>query len=134
MNGDTFVEVDLAAFVAGWAACGAEAGLVAARVEDGARYGRLELNEASRIVRFTEKDPQASGPAWINAGIYLLRQGLIDRLPAPPSSLEYHLLERLPPQSVLAFPTSGRFIDIGTPESLAAAPSVLIATQEQPRP
>jgi mannose-1-phosphate guanylyltransferase len=134
MNSDTFVDVDLGAFVAHWAAAGAAAGLVAAQVEDGARYGRLELTADGRIARFTEKDPQASGPAWINAGIYLLRQHLVDGLPAPPSSLERDLLERLPAGSVLAFPTTGRFIDIGTPESLAAAPSVLTATLEQPRP
>lgn len=134
MNGDTFVGVDLRAFLAAWAGSGAEAALVAAEVEDGARYGQLELSGTDRIVRFTEKDPSVGGRAWINAGIYILPRRLVDRLPPPPASLERDLLEQLSPGSVLAFRTAGRFIDIGTPESLAAAPAVLGAIEEPVRP
>lgn len=126
MNGDTFVDVDLGAFVAARAGSGAAAGLVAVRVEDAARYGRLELSPEGRVLRFVEKDAGGpSGPAWINGGIYLLGRDLLDRLPAGTSSLERDLLERLPAGDVLAFPAHGRFIDIGTPASLAEAPAVL---------
>jgi NDP-sugar pyrophosphorylase family protein len=133
VNGDTFVEVDLAAFAASFAASGAEAGLVAVRVPDAARYGRLELSARDRVERFAEKDPAASGPAWINGGVYLLAARALDRLPAAgPSSLERDLLERLPPGSVAAFRAAGRFVDIGTPASLAEAPAVLAGNLAEP--
>jgi NDP-sugar pyrophosphorylase family protein len=133
VNGDTFVEVGLAAFAASFAASGAEAGLVAVRVPDAARYGRLELSAAGRVERFAEKDAAATGPAWINGGIYLLTARALDRLPPGPSSLERDLLERLPPGSVAAFPAGGgRFIDIGTPASLAEAPAVLASNLAEP--
>jgi mannose-1-phosphate guanylyltransferase len=125
LNGDTFVEVVLDTFVAAWAESGAEAGMVAVPVADAARYGRVELSAENRVARVVEKDEAAHGAAWINGGVYLLPRALLDCLPPPPCSLERDLLERLPAGSVLAFPASGRFIDIGTPDSLAEAPGVL---------
>jgi mannose-1-phosphate guanylyltransferase len=115
----------LESFLAAWRESGAEAGLVSVPVADAARYGRVELTAGNRVARFIEKDEAAHGAAWINGGVYLLPQAVLDRLPRPPCSLERDLLERLPPESVLAFPASGRFIDIGTPDSLAEAASVL---------
>ncbi|HEX6016228.1 MAG TPA: sugar phosphate nucleotidyltransferase [Geminicoccaceae bacterium] len=94
---------------------------------DAARYGRLELSSAGRVLRFTEKDPAFAGPAWINGGLYLFRRNLLlERLPPEgPSSLEHDLLGRLSPGSALAFPGEGRFVDVGTPASLSAAAEIL---------
>jgi mannose-1-phosphate guanylyltransferase len=131
-NGDSFAEADLAAFLAAFAASGAPAGLVAVEVPDAARYGRLELSADGRcrVLRLAEKDPSFAGPARINGGLYLFRRGLLEeRLPPAgvAGSLERDLLERLagPAGSLAAFPADGRFVDIGTPESLAAAAEVL---------
>lgn len=127
-NGDSLAEVDLPAFLGAFLASGAPAGLVAVGVPDASRYGRLELSAEGRVLRFAEKDPAFAGPAPINGGVYLLRRGLLsERLPpaGAPGSLERELLQRLPPGAALAFPGSGRFVDIGTPESLAAAAEVL---------
>ena len=132
-NGDSFAEADLAAFLAAFAASGAPAALVAVEVPEAARYGRLELSSADgrcRVLRFAEKDPSFAGPARINGGLYLFRRGLLEeRLPPAgvAGSLERDLLERLagPAGSLAAFPADGRFVDIGTPESLAAAAEVL---------
>jgi mannose-1-phosphate guanylyltransferase len=138
-NGDSFAEADLGAFLAAFAASGAPAGLVAVEVPDAARYGRLELSPPAdggdgggprRVLRFAEKDPSLAGPARINGGLYLFRRGLLEeRLPpaGAAGSLERDLLERLagPAGSLAAFPADGRFVDIGTPESLAAAAEVL---------
>ena len=126
LNGDTFVDVDLNDFAAAWPGFATPAALVAVQVEDAARYGRLEI-VARPGRRFAEKSA-APGSAWINGGIYLLGATLLDRLAGMgPCSLERDLLERLPPGSIVAFPTTGHFIDIGTPASLAAAPAVLAA-------
>lgn len=127
-NGDSLAEVDLPAFLAAFRASGAPAGLVAVGVPDAGRYGRLELSDRGRVLRFAEKDPAFAGPAPVNGGVYLFRRDLLsERLPpaGAAGSLERDLLQRLPPGAALAFPGSGRFVDIGTPESLAAAADVL---------
>lgn len=128
MNGDTFVDADLAGFVEAWDGFDAEAALVAVEVPDAARYGRLDLSDDGRVQRFLEKDALGLGPAWINGGIYLLSLRLIDRLVAMgKSSLERDLLERLPAGSIAAWRHRGRFVDIGTPASLAQAAGIVEA-------
>jgi mannose-1-phosphate guanylyltransferase len=133
MNGDTFVEVELAGFVKACGASGAAAGLVAVRVENAARYGRLELTPQDRIAAFVEKDATYAAAAWINAGVYWLKAAELERLPERASSLERDLLQALPSGSVFAWRSTGPFIDIGTPESLAQAPTVLAATPDLER-
>ena len=131
LNGDSFVELDLAAFVGAWPALDAAAALVAVEVADAARYGRLELSPSGRVRRFLEKAP-TPGAGWINAGVYLLAAETLAALPpARPSSLERDLLEALPPGRIAAWPCGGRFIDIGTPASLAEAPAVLAACRDR---
>lgn len=122
MNGDTLVEVELAAFLTAVERTGASLGLVCATVDDPGRYGRVEINRAGWVTRFCEKESTAAGRGWINAGIYLIAGRMLDHISAlGHGSLERDLLQRLAPGAIQAFPTSGRFIDIGTPETLAAA-------------
>jgi mannose-1-phosphate guanylyltransferase len=125
MNGDTFVEFDAAALLAGLGASDAVAALVAVAVPDSGRYGALELDAAGRVVRFLEKRPDA-GAGLINGGVYAFRRALLDALARSDGpSLERDVLERQPAGALLAIRTDGRFLDIGTPESLAQAPSVV---------
>ncbi|NYZ15429.1 NTP transferase domain-containing protein [Azospirillum sp. RWY-5-1] len=123
LNGDTFVDADLAAFRAAHGRSGAEASVLCVAVEDAARYGRVEIGADGRIQRFAEKQP---GSGTINAGVYLFSAALLDRIVADGAvSLERDVLERAPPGTLNAHVTTGRFIDIGTPESLAAAADVI---------
>jgi NDP-sugar pyrophosphorylase family protein len=127
VNGDTFMDADLNAFLTAHRMAGAEASLLAARVDCPGRYGRLVLNQ-DRVLRFEEKDPSALEPSWINAGYYLFRQSLLDRIARlSHGSLERDVLSALPPGSIHAFPIRGRFVDIGTPESLGSAEEVFRA-------
>jgi NDP-sugar pyrophosphorylase family protein len=125
MNGDTFVEFDAAAVLAALGASDAAAALVAVRVPDAGRYGALALDGAGRVARFLEKRPDA-GPGLINGGVYAFGRAFLDAVMASDGpSLERDVLERLPAGALLAVETAGRFIDIGTPESLAQAPSIV---------
>jgi NDP-sugar pyrophosphorylase family protein len=120
LNGDTLVDVDLGAFVAAYRAAKWHAAIVCARVA-GSRYGRVEIDAGDRIARFREKDASEAGAGWINAGVYLFGSAMLDSIAAlGRGSLEHDVLERQPPGSIGAFRTEGRFIDIGTPETLAA--------------
>ena len=45
--------------------------MLSATVPSTARYGRLDIDWTGLIKRFAEKDPAATGPGPINAGLYL---------------------------------------------------------------
>jgi mannose-1-phosphate guanylyltransferase len=127
MNGDSFVDADLAAFLAAHRAARARGTLLCAEVGDAGRYGRL-LMKGGRIDRFVEKDPGFRGSALVNAGLYLLSQDLLDDIADGDAvSLERDVFERLPAGTLAAHAGCFPFIDIGTPESLARAGAAVAA-------
>jgi len=128
INGDTFIDADLNAFLASHLASRAEVSILSAEVQDASPYGRLEIGPHDRVLRFQEKDAAASGPAWINGGLYLFDQTILSAIGRlSKGSLEHDILERMAPGVIHAFRTHGRFLDIGTPQTLALAPEVLIS-------
>ena len=121
LNGDSFCEVNLRAFLEAHIAARARASLVIARLEETGRFGRVTLRPDWTVQDFQEKSGIPE-PGWINAGIYLFRRDLLAGLPAEqPLSLERDLLPRWLAEGIHGFPATGKFIDIGTPESLAQA-------------
>lgn len=126
INGDSYVGADLAAFVAFHRAHGAEVSMLCVAVPDAGRYGRVELDDQGRVRRFVEKAPGDDRPGTINAGIYAFSQAFLDRIAAASGpSLERDILQTLPAGTIHAMVADVPFIDIGTPESLAAAAAVL---------
>ncbi len=127
MNGDTWIDADLAPFVAAHRRSGATASVLCVRVDDVGRYGSVEIDESGQVQGFVEKDTARTGPGVINGGVYLLSRAgldLVEDLAGP--SLERDVLPRLPAGTVRGHVAEGAvFIDIGTPESLAAAARVI---------
>ena len=119
LNGDSFCDFDATAFAA--AVRDDEVGMVLAEVGDTARYGRVEVSPNHRVTGFTEK-AAAGGPGQINAGVYLFARDRLAEVPANQSfSWERDVLpEWVAAGDVIGHP-GGRFIDIGTPQSFAAA-------------
>jgi mannose-1-phosphate guanylyltransferase len=123
MNGDTVVEADLVAFLASYRRNAAAASVLCARVADAGRYGSIEIDSADRIARFREKGSAAGSPGWVNAGVYLFGRAMLQQIATlQRGSLERDVLERMPAGSIHVHRAEGRFLDIGTPESLAQAP------------
>ena len=73
-----------------------------------------------------------NSPAVISAGVYVLSRAMIEIIPPGHKiSIEKDMMPRwLEGGGMLAHITPGPFIDIGTPESYAAAQSVLAAWVE----
>jgi NDP-sugar pyrophosphorylase family protein len=120
MNGDSYCGADLRAFWEWRSARAPEAALVLAQVPDVDRFGSVHTDEAGRVLSFLEKGG-AHGPGWINAGIYALSRGLLAEIPDGRAvSLEHECfpawLGRLG-----AWRSNAAFLDIGIPESYAAA-------------
>jgi mannose-1-phosphate guanylyltransferase len=126
MNGDTWLEMDLAPFVAAHLNSKSNISMVCVHVEDITRYGKVRIDN-HLVTGFTEKNSKDKGPGFINGGVYLLSQKALDDLCRMNArSLEIDFFYELKPGSILAFiPERAKFIDIGTPESLATAVSVL---------
>ena len=118
-NGDTFLELDVAALEAHWQASGTLV-IVARDVPDVTRYGRLDISNG-RIEGFLEKGP--GGPGIINAGVYVLPSGALDHFPVgQPFSFETDfLVTDVTRIRMDCFLSSGYFIDIGIPDDYARA-------------
>ncbi len=127
LNGDSWTDADLIAFMESHLASGAKASILCVEVQDCGRYGRVEVDEQGRLIRYVEKDQDFHGRGLISAGIYLFSQDLLEELMRRPGpSLERDILQQLPPDAVHAFIAHGaRFIDIGTPESMNEAKEVI---------
>lgn len=122
MNGDSYADADLCALLSRHRETRALGTLLCAEVEDAGRFGRLMLSRAGHISGFIEKDPDFRGRAVVSAGVYALSARLLDEIAAGAArSLEREVFAALPPESLGALVGSSGFVDIGTPESLAAA-------------
>lgn len=121
MNGDSYSQVNLQAFCLWHQSCGANATLLLTKVSDTRRYGQVHVSAEEVVIRFDEKGDTA-GPGWINAGIYLLSQGLLEAIPPGRTvSLEREVFPAWIGKGLYAYRSQGPFLDIGTPESYAEA-------------
>jgi D-glycero-D-manno-heptose 1,7-bisphosphate phosphatase len=119
LNGDSWFDIDLRAFASSlpdWAV----ARLALNRTTNLSRFGVVEFDDG-RITHFA-----ASGTGlktgYINAGVYLLRRSLIERITFTPCSLERDFYPFLAQEGLLAaWPTESFFIDIGIPDDYAIA-------------
>lgn len=133
VNGDSHVSADLAAFRRVHVAGGRPGSLLLTWVDDCARFGTVETAEDGRIRRFAEKRGVAE-PGWINAGAYLLSRALLESMPAhAPLSIERDVFPCWLGRGLGSYRVHARFIDIGTPESLANAASFFAAAQAEKR-
>lgn len=126
LNGDTFFDAPLDDLVVFHRAREAAASLALARVPDGRRYGAVDVDPATGRVRAFVEKGAAEGPAWINAGVYVLAPALLDALPGEPHSLERDVFARCAGRDLYARPfAEAAFLDIGTPDDYARAEAVL---------
>jgi D-glycero-alpha-D-manno-heptose 1-phosphate guanylyltransferase len=118
MNGDSFLDIDLARFAA--AADGGSAVLALVRVPDVARYGTVDIAGNGAITAFREKAARR-GPGIINAGVYVLDREVIEAMPpGRPLSLEQDVFPPLVGHGLTGIEHAAWFVDIGVPEAYAA--------------
>lgn len=117
MNGDSFFGANILDFIASTSGNA----IILRQETETARYGSVKLKNG-KVIEFSEKDASV-GPGLINAGIYLLEKKSLSPCPAGKKiSLEKEIFPELAAVgSLTGFVTEGKFIDIGTPESYAAA-------------
>ena len=125
MNGDSYCETNISAFIEWHFARRAPASLLLTEIEDCGRYGSVKLTENSHVASFVEKG--VGGPGLINAGIYLINRRLVEEIPeSGVCSLEKEMFPRWAAEKHLyGYKAEVKaFIDIGTPESLKSAAAI----------
>lgn len=128
INGDSLTMTDLWLFVAKFEKGGWDAALLGLRVSDAARFGTLDVGPDGALRRFLEKRP---GAGLINAGVYLIPDGLLAQFPArTPLSFETDVFPQLAGKGarILVHAVEAPFLDIGTPETLAQSPKFIRGT------
>lgn len=131
LNGDTLFDVnylDLALLVAHHAT--ADVAVALREVPDVSRYGRVVL-DGDRVTAFGEKSH--AGPGLVNGGAYVIDRRVLEALPEGRSSLETDVLGLLAPLDRLAGRAyDGFFLDIGVPECLGAAQTLVPEWRRKP--
>lgn len=124
LNGDTFLDVDVAQVFEHHRVAGVPITMVLREVADTLRYGAV-LVEDGRVQRFADKG--RSGPGLINAGTYVIDAPWFRQLGLPECfSMEADVLQaRCAELRPAAFVTDANFIDIGIPEDYDRAQQVL---------
>ncbi len=104
-------------------------------VDDPSQYGVVDMDEAGRIQRFTEKPKREEATSnWINAGTYILEPQVLDYIPAGQRySVERGLFPTLlqDGKPLFGYRTSAYWMDIGTPEKYLQAQADLLGSRLQ---
>jgi len=125
LNGDSYVEWSLNPMLELFRVKDADMVVVLQAVADVSRYGSVALDHDGRVTQFVEKGA-AAGPGLINAGVYLLRKQIVRDLPAGTAiSLEREVFPSLLHRQVYGLVCQGLFIDIGIPDDLRQAQTLL---------
>jgi len=120
LNGDTFFDVNIDAFLEQHKDCGGQLSVALKPLQHFDRYGNVIL-EGSRVTAFREKELCAEG--LINGGVYILSKNasLFENLPDK-FSFETEVLQPATLQNrISGFIYESYFIDIGIPEDYAKA-------------
>jgi mannose-1-phosphate guanylyltransferase len=136
MNGDSYTDVDLRAFVADHVDSKADVSLVVVPVDERGDTGSILLDADRNVVQFAEKERPLLAH-HLNAGIYMLSREMLYGIPAgQPVSLERELFPRWIQEGrrIKAFVHSGKCVDIGTPERFQAAQETLAEVEVAAKP
>ena len=121
LNGDSFCPVGLYRFYRFHRESGGLCSMVVATVDDCSDYGTVVTDDKGRLVGFREKEGR-SVKGCVNAGIYLFKREVLERIPKGRScSLEYELIPAIMDEGIYCYCTDAPLYDIGTPERLELA-------------
>ena len=120
-NGDSYVDFSPKDFLTWHFENDLQVSIVLAYVSDTGRYGRVEVREDGRIVKFDEK-AASRGPGWVNAGVYIFNRSILKTIPCgQPFSLEREFFPFLIERGLYGYGSKSAFIDIGTTKSYSLA-------------
>ena len=121
INGDTLLNENVDNLKKVFDETNADMSIVVKKIKNANRYGSITMTEDdnNKIARFDEKQENIN-EAIINAGVYIIKKQLIEKIPDKKISLEKELIPEWLKNNIkiTAYFTEADFIDIGTKESL----------------
>ncbi|MEV0963324.1 NDP-sugar synthase [Streptomyces sp. NPDC049910] len=130
-NGDILTGLDIGALVDTHRSSGAEVSLHLTRVEDPRAFGLVPTDGTGRVTAFLEKPqtPEEIVTDQINAGAYVFRRSVIDRIPAGrPVSVERETFPELLSSGahLQGMVDSTYWLDLGTPQAFVRGSADLV--------
>lgn len=138
-NGDILTDLNLTEMISFHKRSGSVCTISLTPVEDPSAYGVVDMDDAGRVQRFTEKPKREEATSnWINAGTYLLEPAMLDYISPPqileeippgrPYSVEYGLFPHLlrDGRPVYGYRSGAYWMDIGTPDKYVQAHADLL--------
>eukprot|EP01006_Ploeotia_vitrea_P014090 TRINITY_DN3743_c0_g1_i1.p1 TRINITY_DN3743_c0_g1~~TRINITY_DN3743_c0_g1_i1.p1 ORF type:complete len:364 (-),score=210.05 TRINITY_DN3743_c0_g1_i1:46-1137(-) len=120
-NSDVICTFPLKEMLAYHKAHGKEGTIMVAKVTDPSKYGVVVHTPEGAIQRFVEK-PQVYVGDEINAGLYILNNSVLDRVPMRPTSIEREVFPAMVADEQLhCMLLPGMWADVGQPPDNAAA-------------
>jgi NDP-sugar pyrophosphorylase family protein len=116
LNGDELIDVDLVALLAAHSEHGGAATIVVAPLPTG--FGVVEVADDDRIEGFDES-PKL--PHWVNAGVYVLGDEAIERLPERGDHERSTFPELAAEGKLYAYRHEGLWLTVNTPKELRTA-------------
>jgi NDP-sugar pyrophosphorylase family protein len=115
-NGDELHDVDLRAFLDAHEEHDAAATIVVAPLQS--QFGVVELDDGDRVTGFREA-PRL--PHWVNAGVYVLGEAALERLPERGDHEQSTFPELAQEGKLFGFRHEGLWITVNTPKDLQRA-------------
>jgi len=121
INGDTFFKVRAQELEAFHTSMNGDITIALKPMQSFDRYGSVDLNAESRIIKFNEK--QFCDKGLINGGVYFINKDIFNKLELPHKfSFETDILEKkLKDLSIYGYIQDDYFIDIGIPSDYEKA-------------
>ena len=129
VNGDVVSDIDIKKMAEAHVENKAEATIAVFKVRDPRDFGLVTLDPNERIVRFEEKSPNKKEVGWINAGVYLMNQSVIEMIPKGRAvSLEREIFPLLAQKNkLMGWKHDGFWYDIGKIRDYVQANMELLA-------
>ncbi|CEM07905.1 unnamed protein product [Vitrella brassicaformis CCMP3155] len=115
-NSDVICEFPLKEMIAFHQKHGQEGTILVTKVDDPSKYGVVVAEDDGKIERFVEKPKEFVGDC-INAGLYIFRKSIIDRIEPRPTSIEKEVFPVMAAEGALyRMKLQGYWADIGQPK------------------
>jgi mannose-1-phosphate guanylyltransferase len=129
-NGDVLTDLDLTDMLNHHRSMGSVCTISLTPVDDPSSYGVIDMENSSRIKRFTEKPKREEATSnWINAGTYIMEPEALDPIPGGERySVERGLFPTLLKNGkpLYGYRTGAYWMDIGTPAKYIQAHADLL--------
>ena len=126
VNGDSWVTLDMLDFVAKARASSCDISICSVEVDEASRYGLLDIDDQSGLLKGFKEKSQENSQGWINAGVYFFRNNALTMLSSlKQGSIEFDVFSNIEPTKIFVYKSDAEFIDIGTPESYRLAEEII---------